>query len=123
MKATLSRSGHPKKVRLFRLDAGRAELAESSWGESSLEQEGIQGGNVMKEATRATRRGHDQRMKNRARRTMRLWAGGRNAPVDPRQVGVNASTHCRPCACWMCQADAREVPPMRERAFDYLELS
>ena len=76
---------------------------------------------VMKEATRAERRGHDQRMKNRARRTMRLWAGRLNAQVDPRDLGVNASTHCRPCSCWMCQAKGREVPQHRERAFDYQE--
>jgi len=77
----------------------------------------------MKEATRATRRRHEQRMKNRALRTMRLWAGRPNMPpVDPRDLGVNVSTHCRPCACWMCQAKGREVPQRRERAFDYQEV-
>jgi hypothetical protein len=61
-------------------------------------------------------------MKNRARRVMRLWFGHRQAQFDPRQVGINASTHCRPCGCWMCQEDRREVPAPRERAFDYPEL-
>jgi hypothetical protein len=57
-------------------------------------------------------------MKARARRIMRLWfrGMGHDVPLDPRQVGRNASTHCRPCACWMCQEDGREVPPLRERA-------
>ena len=59
---------------------------------SDPEDSKAKGMGVMKEATRATRRGHDQRMKNRARRTMRLWAGRRNAPVDPRAVGVESST-------------------------------
>jgi len=76
----------------------------------------------MKEATRAARRAHQQRMKNRAMRTMRLWDLRPNAPVDPRDLGVNASTHCRPCACWMCQAKGREVRQPRERAFDHPEL-
>jgi len=82
---------------------------------------GRSSGIFMKETTRAARRDADQRMKNRARRTMRLWAGRRTAPVDPRDLGVNASTHCRPCGCWMCQAKGREVPQRRERAFDYHE--
>ena len=46
---------------------------------------------------RALRRAHDQRMKARTRRIMRLWSGRlTNEPPDPRKVGVNASTHCRP---------------------------
>ncbi|MCC7036357.1 MAG: hypothetical protein IT560_03520 [Alphaproteobacteria bacterium] len=53
---------------------------------------------------------------------MRLWAGRRQAAPDPRELGVNASTHCRPCGCWMCQAKVREVPQRRERAFDHPEL-
>lgn len=55
--------------------------------------------------SRAQRRAHEERVKSRTRRVMRLWAGRRSAPVDPRELGVNASTHCRPCGCWMCQAD------------------
>ena len=46
----------------------------------------------MKQGPRARRRGDDQRMKSRAQRIMRLWAGRRNTPVDPRDFGVNAST-------------------------------
>jgi hypothetical protein len=71
---------------------------------------------------RGQRRAQAERMKNRARRTMRLWAGRRETPLDPRQVGVNASTHCRPCACWMCQGQGREVPARRERAFEHHEF-
>lgn len=68
---------------------------------------------------RALRRAHDQRIKARTRRIMRLWFGRfTKEPPDPRKVGVNASTHCRPCGCWMCQAPRKEIPPMRERAFD-----
>jgi hypothetical protein len=72
----------------------------------------------MKDEKRARRRGDDQRMKNRARRIMRLWFGRHSgAGLNPRAVGVNASTHCRPCGCWMCQAEGREVPQPRERPF------
>jgi hypothetical protein len=69
-------------------------------------------------------------MKERARRLMKRWFGGcgrSHAMLDsflashPRKVGVNASTHCRPCACSMCQEDRQVVPPMRERAFDYAD--
>jgi hypothetical protein len=57
-------------------------------------------------------------MKERAKRVMKRWYGRlRPVPDDPREIGRNASTHCRPCGCWMCQADGREVPPPRERAF------
>lgn len=56
-------------------------------------------------------------MKARARRVMRQWFGRHVQEPDPRQVGLNASTHCRPCACWMCQTKRREVPQRRERAF------
>jgi hypothetical protein len=65
---------------------------------------------------RALRRAHARRMKDRARRVMKRWFGRFGWPLDPRKVGVNASTHCRPCACSMCQEDSR-FPPMRERAF------
>jgi hypothetical protein len=70
---------------------------------------------------RALRRAHDRKMKARALRVMKLWFGRHQWPPDPRKVGVNTSTHCRPCGCWMCQEDARMVPPMRERAFDYAD--
>ena len=69
---------------------------------------------------RAERRSHERRMKARARWVMRLWFRGR-FPIDARVVGIYASTHCRPCGCWMCQEHAREVPQPRERAFDYVE--
>lgn len=72
---------------------------------------------------RAERRAHDDRVKARTRRVMRLWSVRRVAAPDPREVGVNASTHCRPCGCWMCQAHRRDIPPMRERAFDHPEFS
>jgi len=70
---------------------------------------------------RAERRMHNRRVKERAKRVMRLWFAHREWPLDPRKVGVNASTHCRPCGCWMCQEDRRDVPAPRERAFDYLD--
>lgn len=74
------------------------------------------------ETKRAKRRGDALRMKSRALRTMRLWGIGTTAArhyisPDPRDLGVNISTHCRRCACWMCQADPKEVPPRRERSF------
>jgi hypothetical protein len=76
----------------------------------------------MDKAQRAKRRGHAERMKSRAKRVMRLWFGRLGVTTfDQRQVGLNASTHCRPCGCWMCQEDACEVPAPRERAFDYVE--
>jgi hypothetical protein len=74
----------------------------------------------MTETPRARRRADARRMKAKARRIMRKWFGGR-FKEDPRQVGINASTHCRPCGCFMCQEDGREVPQPRERAFDYTE--
>ncbi len=74
----------------------------------------------MTDTPRAQRRAHARRMKARARRVMRLWFRDRFQD-EPRKVGVNASTHCRPCGCFMCQEDSREVPPARERAFDYVE--
>ncbi len=70
---------------------------------------------------RARRRADERRLKARALRVLRSWAGRRAYTPDPREVGVCASTHCRPCGCWMCQADAREVPPKRERPFDHPE--
>lgn len=56
-------------------------------------------------------------MKVRTRRVMRLWSGRRQAVFDPRDFGVNVSTHCRRCGCWLCQAPRKEVPPRRERPF------
>jgi len=73
------------------------------------------------DSKRAKRRAAEHRMKNIARRVMRLWAGNRQGPVSPQAVGINASTHCRPCSCYLCQP-GREVPPMRERAFHDPEL-
>lgn len=76
----------------------------------------------MDKVLRAKRRGHAERMKGRAKRIMRLWFGRLGTTsFDKRSVGRNASTHCRPCGCWMCQEDAREVPAPRERPFDYIE--
>lgn len=66
---------------------------------------------------RAFRRAQERRVKARSRRIMRLWFGRLHLPLDARKVGVNASTHCRPCGCWMCQADRKDIPPLRERRF------
>ncbi|HEY1755547.1 MAG TPA: hypothetical protein VGG72_09140 [Bryobacteraceae bacterium] len=73
------------------------------------------------DGNRALRRAHDRRMKARAKVVMKRWYGRRPVSTDPREIGRNASTHCRPCGCWMCQYDEREVPPPRERAFDDLD--
>jgi hypothetical protein len=62
---------------------------------------------------RAERRSHERRIKARARRVMKLW--GR--PPDARRLGVNASTHCRPCGGAMDQ-EPPKIRPMRERRFD-----
>ncbi len=77
----------------------------------------------MMDRKRAIRRGQAARMKSRARRVMRLWAGRWARPEDPRDLGVNVSTHCRRCACWMCQGPGKEVPPRRERAFAEWEIA
>jgi hypothetical protein len=75
----------------------------------------------MKDGNRAKRRGHQLRMKSRAKRVMRRWMGNRLQTINPRDLGVNTSTHCRPCACWMCQEQRKEIPPPRERAFEHIE--
>jgi hypothetical protein len=61
-------------------------------------------------------------MKARVRRIMQRWHRG--LPVkqeDPRDLGVMASTHGRPCGCFMCQEPGRQHPQPRERAFYYQE--
>ena len=76
----------------------------------------------MKDPLRARRRAGELRAKGKALRIMRVWSGWFfPGPEDGRFVGRNASTHCRPCACWMCQAPRRDVPARRERAFDDLD--
>lgn len=75
----------------------------------------------MKVALRARRRAARERMRARTLRVMRLWHGRGAGPVDLRDLGVKLSTHCRPCGCWMCQTDAREVPRRRERAAYWVE--
>lgn len=43
------------------------------------------------------------------------WEKGRAIPVpleetiDPRSVGINASTHCRPCSCFMCKNEDKHT--------------
>jgi hypothetical protein len=67
---------------------------------------------------RARRRQDEQRMKARARRVIGLWSRGRPAEEPTaRAVGRIASTHGRPCSCWLC-AGSKDVPPRRERGFD-----
>ena len=65
--------------------------------------------------TRALRRHHERRMKARARRYLRR-CGMPSISGDPRVVGIIASTHCRPCSCFLCQP-GKEIPPQPERAF------
>lgn len=71
----------------------------------------------MASRSRAERRAHAERIKARTRRVMRRWFARLPLAPDPRDLGVAASTHCRPCACWMCQAPRKDVPPPRERPF------
>jgi|GEM_PF-4964947 len=70
---------------------------------------------------RALRRDYERRMKARARRIMRLWFRNRFAE-NPRKIGVNASTHCRPCGFRMRQTDRKNIPPLRERRFEEVEF-
>lgn len=73
-------------------------------------------------APRANRRAQQQRVKARALKIMRLWTGPNRSITDPRKIGVNVSTHCRPCACYGCTGPRREIPQPRERAFYYSEF-
>lgn len=52
----------------------------------------------------ANKRHHQQRIKEKSVRTMKLWY---HSGMSDRQIGRNASTHCRPCSCWMCQQGNR----------------
>ena len=57
-------------------------------------------------------------MKDRARRVLLLWRRGLpEKSASPREVGRTASTHGRPCSCWMCTGH-KEAAPMRERRFE-----
>jgi hypothetical protein len=61
---------------------------------------------------RAERRHYRERIKARMWRYLATWS----SPVaDERLVQHMASTHGRPCSCWMC-AYRKDVPPRRERA-------
>jgi hypothetical protein len=60
-------------------------------------------------------------MKQRVRRIMTRWHRGLPIQEDLRNLGVMASTHGRPCGCFMCQEHGREHPQPRERAFYYQE--
>jgi hypothetical protein len=63
---------------------------------------------------RAIRRHHLRRIKLKARRIMRGCFG--MAIPTPKQVGIQAGTHCRACSCFLCQPGSG-VPPRRERQF------
>lgn len=67
------------------------------------------------EDMRERRRRDEWRMKRRAEELVRRWHGGRM--FTKREVGRVASTHGRPCSCWLC-AGSKEVPPRRERGFE-----
>jgi hypothetical protein len=46
------------------------------------------------------RRHQDIRAKRKARFVMKyLWD---DTTITPKRIGVNASTHCKPCSCYMC---------------------
>jgi hypothetical protein len=64
---------------------------------------------------RAERRHHLARIKARIRRYVASW-GYRHLTSDPAFVGHMASTHGRPCSCWMCRHE-KDVPPRRERGW------
>ena len=54
-------------------------------------------------------------MKARAARLLVLDAfTTAEAAATPRQVGRMASTHGRPCSCWLCRSH-KDVPPRSER--------
>lgn len=74
------------------------------------------------ETMRAQRRADSERMKARARKIMGLWSQGLPVAAEhsPRDVGRNASTHCRPCSCHMCRNDE---PSKQERAMRESEKS
>ena len=55
----------------------------------------------MQGALRRIRRHHLVRMKARARRIMKGWFGA--TVPSPVQVGIQASTPCRACSCFLCQ--------------------
>lgn len=64
------------------------------------------------------RRSQDDRAKASARRVMRLW----KAYLSDRNIGRNASTHCRPCACFACKSSTSNIKEMREKvAMRYLK--
>jgi hypothetical protein len=71
---------------------------------------------------RAVRRSHEERMKAKARNLLRVWRRLHPCEPDPREVGRLASTHGRPCSCWLCRNGADETLTMRERRFDDPEL-
>jgi hypothetical protein len=75
------------------------------------------------EGMRSRRRQDEQRMKDRAHRVSRLWYKGlHDKNVSAREVGRMASTHCRPCSCWVCTGH-KEFAPMRERRFEGVRLT
>lgn len=49
---------------------------------------------------RAFRRHQARLAKRRAQHFLHVW-WGLPAP-EPAHVGIFASTHCKPCSCWMC---------------------
>ena len=52
--------------------------------------------------TRAERRNAKAKAKGKARKVLKAFGWG---DVTPQQVGVWASTHCRPCSCNLCRSE------------------
>lgn len=49
---------------------------------------------------RSDRRKADKKAKRKAKEIMtRIWS----VPLTDRSIGANASTHCKPCSCYMCR--------------------
>lgn len=56
---------------------------------------------------RAQRRALQERVIARVRRRLREnWPGGETLAADPGFVGHLASTHMRPCSCWLCRGES-----------------
>lgn len=67
---------------------------------------------------RGRRRQDEERSKGKARRLILLWSRHRDGDSPTaREIGRIASTHGRPCSCWMCRGH-KDVAPRRERGFD-----
>jgi len=71
---------------------------------------------------RARRRQDEQRMKARAKRLVRAWSFGFSTDnIPPREVGRIASTHGRPCSCFLCRNENGSYSIADRRRIDSLQ--